>query len=229
MSFAKCRPFCFDLNVLRGSHQFAILSWSCPPPHVYWQFSGTGTRLQSLETTMPVRYKYLAVSAASFPSATCADIIEVSWYIAHPRSSLTSAARALWAASTRNALGFLRLVFPETNVVTFHIRVCTLAHWQNGRRFADDTFKRISLNENVRISIKISLKFVPKGPVNNNPALVQILAWCRSGAKPLSEPMMVSLLTHICVTRHQWGKHRCPVLHIWRHVCEKADIKHRDK
>ena len=80
----------------------------------------------------------------------------------------------------------------------------TLKPRQNGRRFADDTFKRIFLNENVRISIKISLKFVPKGPINNNPALVQIMAWRWSGDKPLSEPMMVSLLTHICVTRPQW-------------------------
>ena len=30
------------------------------------------------------------------------------------------------------------------------------------------------------------------------------MAWRRPGAKPLSEPMMVSLLTHICVTRPQW-------------------------
>ena len=54
------------------------------------------------------------------------------------------------------------------------------------------------------ISIDISLKFVPKGPINNIPALVQIMAWRRPGDKPLSEPMMVSLLTHICVTRPQW-------------------------
>ena len=82
--------------------------------------------------------------------------------------------------------------------------VNTLRPRQNGRRFADNTIKRIFLNENVRISIKISLKFVPKGPINNNPALVQIMAWHRSGDKPLSEPMMVSLLMHICVTRPQW-------------------------
>ena len=75
---------------------------------------------------------------------------------------------------------------------------------QNRRRFADETFKRSFLNENVRIAIKISLKFVPKGPINNNPALVQIMAWRRPGDKPLSEPMMVSLLTHICVNRPQW-------------------------
>ena len=52
-------------------------------------------------------------------------------------------------------------------------------------------------------SIKFSLKFVPKGPINNIPALVQIMAWRRPGDKPLPEPTLVSLLTHICVTRPQ--------------------------
>ena len=80
----------------------------------------------------------------------------------------------------------------------------TLGPRQNGRHFADDIFKYIFLNENVWISIKISLKFVPKGPINNIPSLVQIMAWRRPGDKPLSEPMMVNLLTHICVTRPQW-------------------------
>ena len=86
--------------------------------------------------------------------------------------------------------------------------VNTLRPRQNGRRFADDTFKCIFLNENVRISIKISLKFVPKISINNIPALVQIMAWRRLGDKPLSEPMMVGLLTHIYVTRPQWIKEK---------------------
>ena len=80
----------------------------------------------------------------------------------------------------------------------------TLRLKQNGHLFADDTLKRIFLNENIRISIKISLKFVPKGLINNIPALVLIMAWCRPGDKPLSEPMMVRSLAHICVTRPQW-------------------------
>ena len=80
----------------------------------------------------------------------------------------------------------------------------TLRPRQNGRFSADDTFKHIFLNENIRISIKISLKFVPKGLINNIPVLVLIMAWRRSGDKPLSEPMMVRSLTHICVTRPQW-------------------------
>ena len=65
----------------------------------------------------------------------------------------------------------------------------TLRSRQNGRHFPDDIFQCIFLNEIVYISIKISLKFVSKGPINNIPALGQIIAWPRSGDKPLSEPL----------------------------------------
>ena len=83
----------------------------------------------------------------------------------------------------------------------------TLRPRQNGRHFPDDIFKFIFLNENVWILIKISLKFVPKSPIDNIPALFQIMAWHRPGDKPLSEAMTVSLLAHICVTRPQWVKY----------------------
>ena len=77
--------------------------------------------------------------------------------------------------------------------------VNTLRPRQDDRHFPDDIFKRIFLNENVWVSLKISLKFVPKVPINTIPALVQTMAWRRPGDKPLSEPMLFSLLTHICV------------------------------
>ena len=80
----------------------------------------------------------------------------------------------------------------------------TLRPRQDGSYFADDVLKCIFLNENLWISLKIPLKFVPKGPINTIPSLVQIMAWRRLGDKSLSEPMMVSLPTHICVTRPQW-------------------------
>ena len=80
----------------------------------------------------------------------------------------------------------------------------TLRPRQNGRHFPDDIFKCIFLTEDVWISIEISLKFVAKGKISNIPSLFQIMAWHRPGDKPLSELMMVSLLTHICVTRPQW-------------------------
>ena len=93
---------------------------------------------------------------------------------------------------------------PQRSMVNETYVINTLGPRQHGRHFADDTFKRIFLNENVIISIKISLKSVPRGPVSNIPASVQIMAWRRPGDKPLSEPMMVSLPTDICVTRPQW-------------------------
>ena len=74
---------------------------------------------------------------------------------------------------------------------------------QNGRHFPDDIFKSIFLNETAWIPIKISLKLVSKGQINNIPALVQIMAWRRPDDKPLSDPMVVNLLTRICVTRPQ--------------------------
>ena len=82
----------------------------------------------------------------------------------------------------------------------------TLRPRQNGRRLADDVFKCIFLSENVWILIKISLKFVPRGLINNILSLVQVMAWHRLGDKPLSETMIVKLPTHICVTQPQWVK-----------------------
>ena len=99
---------------------------------------------------------------------------------------------------------------------------------QNGCDFIDDIFKCISVNENVQIFIKISLKFVPKGPIDNIPALVQIMAWHQTDDKPLSEPMMLRLPMHTCVTRPQelqnvrnhpnlWGRIWCGAA--WAYRC----------
>ena len=162
----------------------------------------------------------------------------------------------------------------------------TLGPRQNGRRFADDIFKYIFLNESVWISVKILLKSVPnmmtssngnmfrvtghlcgeftgpgellaqrpmtrsfdvsfdlrlnkrlskqswgwwfetqsrplwrqcnECPINNIPSLVQIMVWRRPGDKPLSEPILVNLLTHMCVTRPQWVNREPCGLVQWR-------------
>ena len=55
---------------------------------------------------------------------------------------------------------------------------------------ADAIFNCIFLNENDRITIQISLKYFPMSPIDNKPALVQVMAWCRTGDKPLPGPMM---------------------------------------
>ena len=81
-----------------------------------------------------------------------------------------------------------------------------LTHWGRGKwpPFCRRHFQIHFLERKVWISIKVSLKFVPKGPINNIPSLVQIMAWRLPGDKPLSEPMMVKSLMHLCVTRLQW-------------------------
>ena len=63
----------------------------------------------------------------------------------------------------------------------------------------DDIIERILLNENIWISISISLNFAPKGQINNIPSLFKIMAWRRIGDKPLSELMLTRFMTHI------WG------------------------
>ena len=67
----------------------------------------------------------------------------------------------------------------------------------------DDIFKHIFFNENVRISIQISLKFVRYGPIDNESALVQVVAWRRAGDKPLPEPMLTQFVD--AYLRH-WGE-----------------------
>ena len=75
---------------------------------------------------------------------------------------------------------------------------------QNSRYIAYNRFKRIFFNGIACISIKILLKFLPKGPISNILALVQKMAWRRSGDKPLSETMVARLLTQVWVTRPEW-------------------------
>ena len=65
---------------------------------------------------------------------------------------------------------------------------------QNGCHFADNTFKYISLNENLRISITISLKFVPKDPIDSKSASVQVIACHLFGTKTLLETMLTQFI-----------------------------------
>ena len=134
-------------------------------------------------------------------------ILNVLQQIAKPRTRIARLAKRMTNASVMHAMpSFTSTPLLKSVKVSYatHTFVNSLRPKQNGRHFADDIFKCFFLNENAWISPKSSLKFVPKVRINNIPAWVQIMAWRRPGDKPLSEPMMVSLLTHICVTRPQW-------------------------
>ena len=104
----------------------------------------------------------------------------------------------------------------HTMMVRWEWPLNTFRPSRNGRHFADDTFNCIFVNENIWMSIRISLQFVSKGPINNIPAMVLIMAWRLPGDKPLSEPIMARSLTHVCVTRPPWvnTSRQCYIYHL---------------
>ena len=114
--------------------------------------------------------------------------------------------RLHWSSLGNYISGLELWIYEATSVDPFN----TSRLRQNGHRYSE-IFKCIFLNGNVWIPIKMSLKFVPKGSINNIPALIPIMAWYQPGNKPLSEPMMVRLLMHICITWPQWVKITCSI------------------
>ena len=68
----------------------------------------------------------------------------------------------------------------------------TLTHFPMDKMGAisQTTFSFFFINEKFCILIRISRKCVPKGLIDNKPALVQVMACRLFGAKPLPEPMM---------------------------------------
>ena len=93
--------------------------------------------------------------------------------------------------------------------------------WQNGPHFADDIFKCIILNEKFCILIRISLKFVPMGPIDNKSALVQLNSLTPN--KPLPETMLTQFTnSYISDTRRKWvNASLCMLTHWGRvtHIC----------
>ena len=111
---------------------------------------------------------------------------------------------------------------PSSQLIS--VKINTLRPRQNGCYFPDNNSKCIFLILNVWISVKI---FVPSGPIKDIPALVQIMAWCRPGHKPLFEPMTFNLLMHMCVTRPQWvlkGPHVVPKRHGFRNTLKVRSL-----
>ena len=85
-------------------------------------------------------------------------------------------------------VGLVWCGYKETPVERLWRRVCefnTLRPRQNGRHFTAYTFKCVFLNENMRISINISLKFVLKGPIDIilslAPTSRQAISWTNDG------------------------------------------------
>ena len=74
---------------------------------------------------------------------------------------------------------------------------------------ADNKFRCIFLNENYIILVRISLKIVQWSPIDNKPALVQVMAWCWTGNKPLPEPRLTQLTDTYMRHKEEMSKTRC--------------------
>ena len=84
--------------------------------------------------------------------------------------------------------------YPAVTVLNFILLLTHLPLDKMAAILADNIFNCIFLNENYRIPIHISLKYVPSSPINNKPALFQVMVWRRTGDKPLPGAMMTHFI-----------------------------------
>ena len=88
---------------------------------------------------------------------------------------------------------------------TVHDNNTILRQTQNCHYFADNVLKNGTfLNENVWITLYVSMKVNPEIWINIIQAFFQIMAWCQSGDNSLSEPM-IWVYRHLCITLPQWA------------------------
>ena len=124
-----------------------------------------------------------------------------------------------WVYGYMNIHIYMHLHIP----FTIHLSVCDALHYvcfidyirsivntarprRNRRLFPDDILIAFSWTKMFKLRLIFYWSLFPEGPINEFTALVQIMVCRRPGEKPLSEPWMVSLLTHICVAQPQWVK-----------------------
>ena len=102
------------------------------------------------------------------------------WLKPHKRKTLKCIVKSKGNPLIFSYWFIVHLVIPEFGLLWYtnmdNISIDTLRPRQDGLHFADGTFKCIFFYENCCILIKISLKYVPKGSIDNNPALVHIIA-----------------------------------------------------
>ena len=176
------------------------MRWKSGPPtlSLFWRTVATWlvwTWKRWIQKKSAEQFPWYAYRALSFLLSTAITVsLQGEFTLVKAIFILT---RTAWSYALRGGMNGNYLKSPNT-----------LRPIHNGRHIADNIYKSIFLNENIWISIKISQNFVPKSRFYNIPALVQIMAWRRRGDKPLSEQMMVSLPTYICVTRPQWANLR---------------------
>ena len=127
---------------------------------------------------------FLKISVSGMYSATALDMLwgdfdyrDKVQYI--PRNMYILVGALLWCGTNEFHLAISLTYLPLDKMATI---------------LADDIFKGIFLNETDEIPIQISLTLVPRSPIDNKSTFVQVMAWHRTGNKPLPEPMMTQFI-----------------------------------
>ena len=166
--------YCFTTIGLKLPVGLSIKMWNCKSVCHNW---GVG-RLQKLyksSKTMQLEWRQMSVKTSQ-----CTRLSTICWAV-YSGWHLSSASLTLFEGNLTKGQKWGKhfhvmtsswCSLGECRIRLNHMEgINTLRPRQNGRHFPDDSFKRIFLNENVWISIEVSLKFLPKGPINNIPAL----------------------------------------------------------
>ena len=104
-------------------------------------------------------------------------------------------------------IGFWGECFPIFSWLFTGTGASSLTHWGRDKMdvISHTTFSNAFYwMKMYEFRLRFHWSLFPKVQINNIPAMVQIMVWRRPGDKPLSEPMVVSLPTHICVIQPQW-------------------------
>ena len=164
---------------------------------------------------LPLSHRHVATTTEHNRAGSMRAVLVIWFFKIRTTFTIVNSKKDIWSVLTKvfqfkilpiSVQGCSRL--PQSCFVSYWYQYCcfmmglqvminTLRPRQNDHHFVADIFKCIFFNGILRILISMSLEFLTKGPIYNIPA------WRRPGHKPSSEPMVVSLLTHKCISRPQ--------------------------
>ena len=192
MSSAKWHPFCLGLNVLRPVWHPGT-TWTNAD---LWSIRPGGTYIHEIEFEI----KKFLLKIYAFDSVITLEngshFVQAWRHVKNDIDGLVQERRNSSALAMELHLSCINPSIWNRHIIVLlwllllTTKINSSPPGQNGRHFTDDNFKCIFMNEKFCILIPISLKFVPKGLIDNMSALVQVMAWCLTGDKPIPEPVM---------------------------------------
>ena len=140
--------------------------------------------------------KFFTLKPQAFSQDLDYELHNSLWDVSLGLSHMSSHGTQMWLSSVLERSAWLvswvsmEIWPPCWHLASFILEVNSSPPGKNGRHLGRRQIQMHFINENDRILIQISLKFVHMSLIDNKPALVQVMAWCRRGDKPLPEPML---------------------------------------